>query len=80
MKVFIWKPGMSAISRRSRVPYTTYHYPGPMNGMLADGKSCMPELPEVQTVVTTLRPRVLGCQIVAVNIARRRLFSLKALT
>ena len=30
----------------------------------------MPELPEVQTVVTTLRPRVVGCRLIKVRLAR----------
>ncbi len=31
----------------------------------------MPELPEVQTVVTTIRPRLLGRRIIAVNLTRQ---------
>src|SRR4051812_8299166 len=30
----------------------------------------MPELPEVQTVVTTLRPRLIGARVTAVHLAR----------
>ena len=31
----------------------------------------MPELPEVQTVVTTLRPRLAGAKIIAVDLRRK---------
>ena len=32
----------------------------------------MPELPEVETVVRTLRPQVLGCRIERVDVLRER--------
>ena len=38
--------------------------------MPPDWKSCMPELPEVQTVVTTLRPQLIGRRIESVLLVR----------
>jgi formamidopyrimidine-DNA glycosylase len=47
------------------------HHLGPVEYSLSCYKSCMPELPEVQTVVNSLRPTLLGRRILAVSLGRQ---------
>ena len=51
--------------------YIMHHYPDPSLASRSAIKSCMPELPEVQTVVDTLKKRLLGAKITATRLSRR---------